>query len=537
MKKIISVALATLLVLSAVFTVPMVFADEVLSITNTYEVEGLGSLNSGGEGTHKLNGKYIFHLGEKSAAEREGRVLQFSAISGKTNIAKGNITYVEIYNPNDANFASFKPEVGKTYQITFDFKTQVWSNDISFNIRGVKNTGIGDILVNAVTIAAKDPAYTGKYVWGTATTSVTITEDLKALAISIEIDKDANGNAYPYLDNIVLTEVKDEEPEVPECEHATTKDVITTPATYFTTGLKNVVCADEACGAVVEENVAIERITANPITYEYSYNAKAAALTIDGTFSDALVLDMVATNGAKFALNYTVAGKNYKAENIAVAKDDEGVKIVIAGFNKARLGKVDFDLEISWDGAVGTAYTDNAAEFNTASKGSVDVTNLITGEDNTAYDAFEEAIVTETEKEIGTTADANNAFMNNSYKVNLAEGSAVLKFSLNDALRKELSDRGGYEAAGRVVTLKVKIGENTYSAEIEELRVHITVKITGLSFTHMNSDISAWLEFTYDETENNFTTLENAVEYSGSAIVADAAETNAIAAAFKDLMN
>jgi hypothetical protein len=128
-------------------------------------------------------------------------------------------------------------------------------------------------------------------------------------------------------------------------------------------------------------------------------------------------------------------------------------------------------------------------------------------------------------------------FKDKDYKVNLAEGSAVLKFSLTDELRQTLKDKGGYEAAGRVVTFKVKIGENTYRATIEELRVHMTVTIKGLSFTHMNSDISAWLEFTYDETENNFTTLENAVEYSSSAIVDEAAGTNAIAAAFKDLMN
>ncbi len=127
--------------------------------------------------------------------------------------------------------------------------------------------------------------------------------------------------------------------------------------------------------------------------------------------------------------------------------------------------------------------------------------------------------------------------MNNSYKVNLAEGSAVLKFSLTDELRKELSNRGGYEAAGRVVTFKVKIGEKTYSATIKELRVNMTVKITALSFTHMNSDISAWLEFTYAEDGKNFDTSENSVEYSGSKIVADAAGTNAIATAFKDLMN
>jgi len=327
-------------------------------------------------------------------------------------------------------------------------------------------------------------------------------------------------------------------PEAPACQHTTTKDVVTTPATYFTIGLKNVVCADEACGAVVEENVVIERITADPITYEYSYNAKAAALTIEGKFSEALIRDMLATNGAEFTLNYEVAGKTYKAENISVAKEDVGVEIIISGFNKARLGNVKFNLEISWNGAVGAAYTDNAAEFNSKTNGEVDVTTLITGEDKTAYDAFEAAIEAEDEKEIGTTADANNAFMNNSYKVNLAEGSAELKFSINDALRQTLKDNGGHEAEGRVVTFKLKIGDNTYEEVIEELRVNMLVKVTGLSFTHMNSEISAWLEVTYADTDKNFSTADNSVVYNNTQIIENAATAgNGIAAAFKDLMN
>ena len=126
--------------------------------------------------------------------------------------------------------------------------------------------------------------------------------------------------------------------------------------------------------------------------------------------------------------------------------------------------------------------------------------------------------------------------MNNSYKVNLADGTAELKFSLTDAIRQTLKDKGGI-TSDRVVTLKVKIGDNTYNATIEELRVHMTVKITGLSFTHMNSDISAWLEFSYADSANNFSTSENSITYSGSEIVTEAAKTNTIAAAFKDLMN
>ena len=179
--------------------------EESEYITNTYEETGLGSI-SNGSGTSKLKGNNIYHLGAKSASNREGSVVQFYPVSGTTNVAAGNITYVELYNPADENFASFKPVVGKTYEITFDFNTRVWSNNIAFNIRGVTDEGIGDIITNAITILPGDTTHTGVYAWGTATTYVTVTSELSALAISIEIDKAADGNFYPYLDNIKFRE-------------------------------------------------------------------------------------------------------------------------------------------------------------------------------------------------------------------------------------------------------------------------------------------------------------------------------------------
>ena len=175
---------------------------------NTYEEEGLGSISNGGSGSHKLKGKYIFHLGTKTAAAREGRVLQFSTISGQNNVAKDNITHVELYNPYDASFESVKPQKNTTYKIKFDYKVKAGtSGDISFNIRGVNADGIGDILATAVTIAKGDPVY-ADYTWGTATVfAKTGSEDLSALAISIETSIANNAAFYPYLDNIAVSVV------------------------------------------------------------------------------------------------------------------------------------------------------------------------------------------------------------------------------------------------------------------------------------------------------------------------------------------
>lgn len=510
MKKIISVALATLLVLSAVFTVPMVFADEVLSITNTYEEEGLGSI-SNSSGTSKLNGKYIFHLGEKSAAEREGRVLQFSAISGKTNIAKGNITYVEIYNPNDANFASFKPEVGKTYQITFDFKTQVWSNDIAFNIRGVKNTGIGDILVNAVTIAAKDPAYTGKYVWGTATTSVTITEDLKALAVSIEIDKAGDGNAYPYLDNIVLTEVKDEEPEVPECEHETTKDAIIEEATYFKAGLKNVVCADEACGAMVETDVVIPAAEA-ALNGDFTETFADGKLTISWTYSDALALDII--DGAKISFNYSINGYTKAVE----LSGETGETVILEGFNLDRL-----NAELTYN--LSAVYGDvDTAKLN-AVGGAVKTADIANDAELSALVNALNAENAETEVN-GTVADTT-WLVSNTAKLDIKAGTAQLKIAASELLVNYLK---GIEKTGRVAKLTVKVGDITETFTIETLYTVTIINISGLSFEHLNGEMSAQLAIEYPDSTKNVTTHKIVFDCGDIIANADTDVANAFAA-------
>lgn len=169
---------------------------------NTYEEEGIGNTTA-----NKLKGANIFHLGKKSAAEREGRVIQFNPISGKTSIAEGNITHVQLYNPNSSKFAPIKPKVGNTYKITFDFKTQVKDDDIFFNIRAVKDDVLGNILATAATVKKGDPSFTGRYMWSKAIAFVTVSEELSGLAITIETNKEGNVNYYPYLDNIAVTVV------------------------------------------------------------------------------------------------------------------------------------------------------------------------------------------------------------------------------------------------------------------------------------------------------------------------------------------
>ena len=192
---------------------------------NTYEEEELGNTTA-----NYLSGTNIFHLGTKTAAEREGRVLQFYPITGKDSIASGRITHVKLYNPNSPKFAPVRPKVGTTYKITFDFKAQVKDNDIYFNIRGVKDDELADILATAVTVKKGDPYFTGKYAWGSAVTFVTISEELSALAISIESSKQSNVNYYPYLDNIAVSVVPDGNTTI-TCHYGNSSKQVTLPNT------------------------------------------------------------------------------------------------------------------------------------------------------------------------------------------------------------------------------------------------------------------------------------------------------------------
>ncbi|MBR4123150.1 MAG: family 16 glycosylhydrolase [Clostridia bacterium] len=170
----------------------------------------------------KVKGGSISHLGTKSEANpNTSRVLQFSTIAGKDSIDNNDFSYVEIYNPYDKNFESFKPETSKKYKLTFDFKTRVWGNNILFNVRGVTAAGVGEIIANAITIEPGNPTFTGAYAWGTASTVISVEEDLLALAISVEIDKNGNGNAFPYLDNIVLEELTAEGETTFNIHHST----------------------------------------------------------------------------------------------------------------------------------------------------------------------------------------------------------------------------------------------------------------------------------------------------------------------------
>lgn len=172
------------------------WVDVPSKIENTYDETGLTKA--------KLCGNNIFHFGTKSAATpNTTKVVQFYPITGQVEIAKGNYTYVEIYDPN-SNFKSFITEPDADYKINFDFKVKAGTyGDISFNIHEVVNGKLGNVIGTAAKVVKGDSAYSD-YTWGKAETVVAVTKPNTVLAISIETSINNNGELYPYLDNIVV---------------------------------------------------------------------------------------------------------------------------------------------------------------------------------------------------------------------------------------------------------------------------------------------------------------------------------------------
>lgn len=206
----------------------VVYKYDANVIINDYEETALGYLNSANStGSHKLTGANIFHLETKAKAEpNTSRVLQFYPIAAKESIANQKFTYVEIYNPYDANFAGFKPKADTYYKVSFDFKTQrTTDGDINFNIRGIKDGALGDVIATAATVAKDDTYYgtdSNSYSWGKGSALInTAGKTYDTLAISVEATTDKDKGIYPYLDNIVLEELTTEGEVLLNIHHST----------------------------------------------------------------------------------------------------------------------------------------------------------------------------------------------------------------------------------------------------------------------------------------------------------------------------
>ena len=299
-------------------------------------------------------------------------------------------------------------------------------------------------------------------------------------------------------------------PEEPECEHENTKDVVTVPATYFATGLKNVVCADDACGAMVETDVVIPAAEA-ALNGDFTETFADGKLTISWTYSDALALDIA--NGAVITFNYEIAG--YK--NAVELSGETGETVILEGFNADRLNA---DLTYNLSAIYGDVDT---AKLN-AVGGTVKAADIANDE---KLDALLEAL--EADAVVNGKAENTQWLVSNIAKLDLKAAKAELNVAASQELIDALAAKGG--RTDRAVKLIVKIGDDfTKEIEINDLRKYTIVTISGLSFEQLNGDISVQLVFDYANDEYDFATDEIVFACGDMIADADTAATNAFVA-------
>ena len=299
-------------------------------------------------------------------------------------------------------------------------------------------------------------------------------------------------------------------PEEPECEHETTKEVVTKEATYFKAGLKNVVCADETCGAMVETDVVIPAAEA-ALNGDFTETFADGKLTISWTYSDALALDIL--DGAKITFNYEIAGY----ENAVVLDGETGASVTLEGFNADRLNA---DLTYNLSAVYGDVDT---AKLN-AVGGAVKAADIANDE---KLDALLEAL--EADAVVDGKAENTQWLVSNIAKLDLKAAKAELNVAASQELIDALAAKGG--RTDRAVKLIVKIGDNfTKEIEINDLRKYTIVTISGLSFEQLNGDISVRLVFDYANDEYDFATDEIVFACGDMIANANTAATNAFAA-------
>ena len=124
MKRIISIVLSAVLLLTTVLTVPMVFAaDTAVSITNTFDEAGWTPTDA--------------NLVLATPNGANGNALQYNNITSSSATTGNAIRHYKIFNPEkvDGGYLDFKPSANTTYKLTFRYRTRsLTSNNIFDNI-------------------------------------------------------------------------------------------------------------------------------------------------------------------------------------------------------------------------------------------------------------------------------------------------------------------------------------------------------------------------------------------------------------------
>ena len=462
--------------------------------TQTYKVSNYNA-NETGYNTSTIASKNSYTL-------RTNNTIGFRAARVTTNAKKAHF---EIYDYSkgigtDGKLQSFVPQKGSTYTISFDYKIASSSSQtLMFNIRPVTVDGearsLGDVIVAAVTIPKSDANHPTPAIWKTATVDVPIEQAVDGLAVTVE----ASGTVgtYTFIDNVVVTEVKD------ECEHETT--TTTNTATYFNAGVETVVCDD--CGETVSETTAESLNVA--LNGDFTETFADGKLTIAFEYSDALALDIL--DGAKISFNYSINGYTKAVE----LSGETGETVILEGFNADRLNA---DLTYNLSAVYGDVDT---AKLN-AVGGTVKTADIANDE---KLDALLEAL--EADAVVNGTVANSEWLVSNTAKLDLKAATAELRITASQKLIDTLATLG---KEGRTVTLTVKVGDITKTFTLEKLYKVTIINVSGLSFELMNGEMSAQLNIDYEGADNDILTEEIVFACGDMIANADTAAADAFVA-------
>jgi len=282
----------------------------------------VNSYDASGVSLEKLVGEGITFWGKRTTelAPNSTNVIQFNNVYGQNYINDGKIIHVEIYNPNDENFAtgdklpSFNPSKNSVYKINFEFRVKASANsNISFNIRGIKDGGFSDVLGTAVVLESGDPNYSS-YVWDEAEVYVyTDDVDYDALALTIESDGKNNANLWPYIDNINV-----------ECVKEYKNGIIDTiaPAANNKSGLAAI--KDGKWFEVAQNDYAKVSFKLNTATAIANSYVGAKVVNDNGLIKDVTLFDFSADSGERF-YSATFKAPTTGKVVISVYKNDDTV--------------------------------------------------------------------------------------------------------------------------------------------------------------------------------------------------------------------
>ncbi|MBE6779334.1 MAG: hypothetical protein E7545_00005, partial [Ruminococcaceae bacterium] len=295
--------------------------------------------------------------------------------------------------------------------------------------------------------------------------SITITETTNAIAITFvddgvsTFDCIVSGEALPtpektgysfegWYSNADFTGAKVEKASandstlyakwVAVCTHENKKDEIIEAATYFTTGLKNIVCDD--CNEPLEQGVVIPCDTANPVKFGTPVlNPETNELTVNWKYSDALATDIAKATNKAVKVILVFDEKEYDITLNTVGSLEE--TLTLQGVNAERFNaefsvKLEFTVD-SYDTATLNAVAKSAA---------VKVSDTLdsTNEKAEAYNKLIEEIGKVENAVVAGEGTGNDDFTAGASKVDIANGKAEIKFVATKALIDELKGKADY---------------------------------------------------------------------------------------------